>query len=163
MFGITDDAPELGFRPLRGYRFFKFRISDMIVPISVFPSPSGISVLQIGMAGVEDRFSVFPSPSGISVLQIFYDAYCKRHKEIVSVPFGDIGSSNGRKDRGGVMAYRFPSPSGISVLQIISVKSIEVTDSFPSPSGISVLQMLLILNIKILRSFRPLRGYRFFK
>ncbi|EFE91107.1 hypothetical protein GCWU000341_02214 [Oribacterium sp. oral taxon 078 str. F0262] len=36
----------------------------------------------------------------------------------VSVPFGDIGSSNALMERYQILATPFPSPSGISVLQI---------------------------------------------
>ncbi|EFE91113.1 hypothetical protein GCWU000341_02220 [Oribacterium sp. oral taxon 078 str. F0262] len=43
-----------------------------------------------------------------------------RHRT-VSVPFGDIGSSNAIAPALGAALYTFPSPSGISVLQILFV------------------------------------------
>ena len=64
---------ENSFRPLRGYRFFKW----------------------VGMIG---RFGSL----------------------IVSVPFGDVGSSNLMYAGTKVKIHEFPSPSGISVLLILS-------------------------------------------
>ena len=66
-----------------------------------FPSPSGISVLLIVWRKLLEVIpDTFPSPSGISVLLMLSPA-----KPIpmiglsVSVPFGDIGSSNRRDAR----------------------------------------------------------------
>ena len=66
----------------------------------MFPSPSGISVLLMGAEFTVGEILKFPSPSGISVLLMLSPA-----KPIpmiglsVSVPFGDIGSSNRRDAR----------------------------------------------------------------
>ena len=81
----------------------------------------------------------------------------------VSVPFGDIGSSNCLSFSASSMELQFPSPSGISVLLIIEgvitgtsgmvsvpfgdigssnfeyFEIYSLGDRFPSPSGISVL------------------------
>ena len=107
--------------------------------------------------------SLFPSPSGISVLQMVISGLCGR-SERVSVPFGDIGSSNenasDRLSSGSrfrpLRGYRFFKSSGPAY----GPHGIQ----FPSPSGISVLQMVRTGNTTATPGgFRPLRGYRFFK
>ena len=84
----------------------------------------------------------FPSPSGISVLQIIKVIGRKRFLNIVSVPFGDIGSSNLEN-----LSTRYQKSVSVPFGDIgssnhMSIHWLNVSKMFPSPSGISVLQIL---------------------
>ena len=90
--------------------------------IKKFPSPSGISVLLIVLRCERYKWRYeFPSPSGISVLLIVDKLVQKKCVNNVSVPFGDIGSSNHHTERMMQGIGMFPSPSGISVLLMLNL------------------------------------------
>ncbi|ERL20222.1 hypothetical protein HMPREF1986_02191, partial [Oribacterium sp. oral taxon 078 str. F0263] len=79
-------------------------------------SPSGISVLLIIYGIASMRISVVSVPFGDIGSSNNYSAYCSKCFQIVSVPFGDIGSSNKIVKLIRREIKKFPSPSGISVL-----------------------------------------------